>query len=87
MHSLLSFAALLLFQKIKKVEESFLGPNAGLVNLDALITPLPPPSSINPFGIPTDSATPPTIRSSNPFEVSKVTAPTLQQLQLGSGFG
>ena len=66
-----------------------MGTNATLVNLDTLIAPLPPPSSINPFGIaPAPSAvTPPTLRSSNPFESAKAPAPTLAQLQQGPNFG
>ncbi len=74
-----------ILQNDKKVEESFLGSNAGLVNLDALITPLPPPSSINPFGIPMDNTTLRT--NNNPFEVNKAPSLSLQQLQLGPGFG
>ena len=77
----------LTFQKTTKVEEIFLGPNAGLVNLDSLVTDLPPPSSINPFGLP-PSATPPTARTNNPFDMGKAPAPSLQELQMGSsGFG
>jgi epsin len=66
------------------VEESFLGTNATLVNLDTLIAPLPPPTSINPFGI---STTPPINRANNnPFDVNKPPAPTLAQLQQGPTF-
>lgn len=45
----------------KKTAEEFLGPNANLVNLNDLVTPKPPPSTIlNPFGVPTGlSAQPP----------------------------
>lgn len=34
----------------RKTPESFLGPNAALVNLDSLVTrPAPPAQSLNPF--------------------------------------
>lgn len=69
------------------VEESFLGSNAELVNLDSLIAPLPPSTGVNPFGLPIPvRSTPPTSRSTNPFDSSKPPAPTLQQLQVGDGF-
>ena len=65
-----------------------MGSNAELVNLDSLIAPLPPSTGVNPFGIPIPvRSTPPTSRSTNPFESSKPPAPTLQQLQVGDGFG
>ena len=67
-----------------------MGTNATLVNLDALTAPLPPPtSSVNPFGIAPlpPAVTPPTARSSNPFESVKAPAPTLAQLQQGPTFG
>ncbi|XP_019851408.1 PREDICTED: epsin-1-like isoform X1 [Amphimedon queenslandica] len=76
-------------KKPQKVEESFLGTNATLVNLDALTAPLPPPtSSVNPFGIAPlpPAVTPPTARSGNPFESVKAPAPTLAQLQQGPTF-
>lgn len=62
-----------------------MGSNALLVNLDTLTAPLPPPTSINPFGI--TSVTPPTSRSTNPFEVVKQPAPTLSQLKMENSFG
>lgn len=63
-----------------RVEESFLGDNAGLVNLDTLIAPLPPATGMttnNPFGM-TGHASP---KLSNPFEANKPAAPSLVQLK------
>lgn len=37
--------------KMRKTPESFLGPNSNLVNLDALVTAKPPPTTVNPFGL------------------------------------
>jgi len=66
----------------KRVEDDFLGELAQLVNLDSLTNPSvqQPKSSFgtspsNPFG--TGSSMPPKL---NPFEVTKTTAPTLNQL-------
>ncbi len=66
----------------KRVEDDFLGELAQLVNLDSLTNPSVQqpkssfgPSPSNPFG--TGSSMPP---KSNPFEASKTTAPTLNQL-------
>ena len=62
------------------MEESFLGDNAGLVNLDSLIAPLPPPAGMvtnNPFGMPAHASP----KLSNPFEANKPAAPSLAQLK------
>ena len=63
-----------------RVEESFLGSNAaGLVDLDSLLAPLPPPVTqpvSNPFGMPAQKA-------NNPF-ATKAPAPSLVELAGGS---
>ena len=53
--------------------------------MDTLIAPLPPPTSINPFGV--TPMTIPTTQSTNPFEANKPPAPTLAELQQGNTFG
>ncbi|KAJ3601397.1 hypothetical protein NHX12_032366 [Muraenolepis orangiensis] len=75
----------------RKTPESFLGPNAALVNLDSLVTkPVQPAPIANPFlasgGV---SATPPAAQA-NPFQVSQPVPPTLNQMRVSpmpSGFG
>ncbi|XP_059005972.1 epsin-2 isoform X4 [Mustela lutreola] len=63
----------------RKTPESFLGPNAALVNLDSLVTrPAPPAQSLNPFlapGAATASA------PVNPFQVNQPQPLTLNQLR------
>lgn len=63
-----------------RVEESFLGASAaGLVDLDSLLAPLPPPVTqpvSNPFGMPAQKA-------NNPF-ATKVPAPSLVELAGGN---
>ncbi|XP_054112983.1 epsin-2 isoform X3 [Callithrix jacchus] len=63
----------------RKTPESFLGPNAALVNLDSLVTrPALPAQSLNPFlapGAPTTSA------PVNPFQVNQPQPLTLNQLR------
>ncbi|XP_075421917.1 epsin-2 isoform X3 [Ascaphus truei] len=68
---------------LRKTPESFLGPNAALVNLETLVT-LPPQAAptLNPFlasGAPATAvaATPPV----NPFQVNQPQALTLNQLR------
>ncbi|XP_032354853.1 epsin-2 isoform X2 [Camelus ferus] len=63
----------------RKTPESFLGPNAALVNLDSLVTrPAPPAQSLNPF-------LPPGMLASgcpvNPFQVNQPQPLTLNQLR------
>lgn len=80
----------------RKTPESFLGPNAALVNLDSLVTrpPQPAPGS-NPFlaagggggagaGAAAAAAAPP-----NPFQVNQPQPPTLNQMRVSPmpGFG
>ncbi|XP_068833909.1 epsin-2 isoform X2 [Capricornis sumatraensis] len=63
----------------RKTPESFLGPNAALVNLDSLVTrPAPPAQALNPFlapGVATASA------PVNPFQVNQPQPLTLNQLR------
>ncbi|XP_062968460.1 epsin-2 isoform X3 [Cynocephalus volans] len=63
----------------RKTPESFLGPNAALVNLDSLVTrPAPPAQSLNPFLAPGAAAAPAPI---NPFQVNQPQPLTLNQLR------
>ncbi|XP_030068477.1 epsin-2 isoform X2 [Microcaecilia unicolor] len=65
----------------RKTPESFLGPNAALVNLDSLVTkPSQPIPSLNPFLIPgaAPAASPPVV---NPFQVNQPQPLTLNQLR------
>nr|XP_033819623.1 epsin-2 isoform X2 [Geotrypetes seraphini] len=64
----------------RKTPESFLGPNAALVNLDSLVTkPSQPTPSLNPFLIPGAApAAPPPV---NPFQVNQPQPLTLNQLR------
>ncbi|XP_071976013.1 epsin-2 isoform X1 [Engystomops pustulosus] len=65
----------------RKTPESFLGPNAALVNLDTLVTmPAQPAPTFNPFlasGTPPQGSTP----LVNPFQVNQPQALTLNQLR------
>ncbi|XP_005399331.1 PREDICTED: epsin-2 isoform X1 [Chinchilla lanigera] len=63
----------------RKTPESFLGPNAALVNLDSLVTrPTPPAQSLNPFLAP---GTTTTSAPANPFQVNQPQPLTLNQLR------
>ncbi|XP_029432226.1 epsin-2 isoform X5 [Rhinatrema bivittatum] len=63
----------------RKTPESFLGPNAALVNLDSLVTkPAQPTPSLNPFLVPGASSAPPPV---NPFQVNQPQPLTLNQLR------
>ncbi|KAM4698476.1 epsin-2 [Rhinophrynus dorsalis] len=67
---------------VRKTPESFLGPNAALVNLDTLVTmPTPAAATLNPFlasaGAPTTGSVP----AVNPFQVNQPQALTLNQLR------
>ncbi|PNJ06163.1 epsin-2 isoform X1 [Pongo pygmaeus] len=63
----------------RKTPESFLGPNAALVNLDSLVTrPAPPAQSLNPFLAP---GAPATSAPVNPFQVNQPQPLTLNQLR------
>ncbi|XP_047215783.1 epsin-2-like [Girardinichthys multiradiatus] len=73
----------------RKTPESFLGPNAALVNLDSLVTkPAQPPPVVNPFLATTGGPAP--APTANPFQVSQPVPPTLNQMRVSpmpSGFG
>ncbi|XP_069501778.1 epsin-2 isoform X2 [Ambystoma mexicanum] len=63
----------------RKTPESFLGPNAALVNLDSLVTKPPQPApSLNPF---LASGAPPAPPPVNPFQVNQPQPLTLNQLR------
>ncbi|KAM5263652.1 epsin-2 isoform 2-T2 [Ctenodactylus gundi] len=63
----------------RKTPESFLGPNAALVNLDSLVTrPTPPAQSLNPFLAPGAATTTTPV---NPFQVNQPQPLTLNQLR------
>lgn len=75
----------------RKTPESFLGPNAALVNLDSLVTkPAQPAPIVNPFlASMGGSAAPPVAPQANPFQVSQPAPPTLNQMRVSpmpSGF-
>ncbi|XP_060945893.1 epsin-2 isoform X2 [Limanda limanda] len=76
----------------RKTPESFLGPNAALVNLDSLVTkPAQPPPVVNPFLASTGGAAPAAAAAAhaNPFQVSQPIPPTLNQMRVSpmpSGF-
>uniref|UniRef100_A0A146VJ41 Epsin-2 n=1 Tax=Fundulus heteroclitus TaxID=8078 RepID=A0A146VJ41_FUNHE len=73
----------------RKTPESFLGPNAALVNLDSLVTkPAQPAPVVNPFLAATGAAAP--APTANPFQMSQPVPPTLNQMRVSpmpSGFG
>ncbi|XP_070704675.1 epsin-2 isoform X2 [Pempheris klunzingeri] len=73
----------------RKTPESFLGPNAALVNLDSLVTrPAQPAPVVNPFLASTGGSAP--AAHANPFQVSQPAPPTLNQMRVSpmpSGFG
>ncbi|KAM8845372.1 epsin-2 isoform 2-T2 [Spinachia spinachia] len=75
----------------RKTPESFLGPNAALVNLDSLVTkPAQPPPVVNPFLASTGLSAPAAAAHANPFQVSQPAPPTLNQMRVSpmpSGFG
>ncbi|XP_034449946.1 epsin-2 isoform X1 [Hippoglossus hippoglossus] len=76
----------------RKTPESFLGPNAALVNLDSLVTkPAQPPPVVNPFLASTGGTAPAAAAAThaNPFQVSQPAPPTLNQMRVSpmpSGF-
>ncbi|KAM3599039.1 uncharacterized protein V6R79_025900 [Siganus canaliculatus] len=73
----------------RKTPESFLGPNAALVNLDSLVSkPAQPAPVINPFLASTGGSAP--AAHANPFQVSQPAPPTLNQMRISpmpAGFG
>ncbi|KAM7386599.1 hypothetical protein PAMA_009283 [Pampus argenteus] len=69
----------------RKTPESFLGPNAALVNLDSLVTkPAQPPPVVNPFLASTGGSAPAPAPAAhaNPFQVSQPVPPTLNQMRV-----
>ncbi|KAI4822670.1 hypothetical protein KUCAC02_008202 [Chaenocephalus aceratus] len=77
----------------RKTPESFLGPNAALVNLDSLVTkPAQPAPVINPFLASAGVAAPALAQAAhaNPFQVTQPVPPTLNQMRVSpmpSSFG
>uniref|UniRef100_A0A3B5MWK6 Epsin 2 n=1 Tax=Xiphophorus couchianus TaxID=32473 RepID=A0A3B5MWK6_9TELE len=73
----------------RKTPESFLGPNAALVNLDSLVTkPAQPAPIVNPFLAATGGSAPAPL--ANPFQMTQPVPPTLNQMRVSpmpSGFG
>ncbi|XP_008328275.1 epsin-2 isoform X3 [Cynoglossus semilaevis] len=73
----------------RKTPESFLGPNAALVNLDSLVTkPAQPAPVVNPF-LASAGASASAPAAANPFQVSQPAPPTLNQMRVSpmpSGF-
>ncbi|XP_060798998.1 epsin-2 isoform X2 [Neoarius graeffei] len=74
----------------RKTPESFLGPNAALVNLDSLVTkPAQPAPVSNPFLAGGVTSAPPA--QVNPFQVNQPQPPTLNQMRvspmMSQGFG
>ncbi|CAL1588970.1 unnamed protein product [Knipowitschia caucasica] len=74
----------------RKTPESFLGPNAALVNLDSLVSkPVQPAPVVNPF-LASAGAAPSSVPAANPFQVTQPAPPTLNQMRVSpmpSGFG
>ncbi|KAM3822476.1 epsin-1 isoform 3-T3 [Vipera latastei] len=70
---------------MRKTPESFLGPNAALVDLDSLVSkPAAPPSSTkasNPF-LPPGSSPAPSASATNPFQAAAATPLSLNQLRV-----
>ncbi|XP_035261033.1 epsin-2-like [Anguilla anguilla] len=70
----------------RKTPESFLGPNAALVNLESLVSkPAQSASTSNPFLL--AGAAPAPIAQINPFQVSQPQPPTLNQLRVSPMMG
>ncbi|XP_045567796.1 epsin-2 isoform X1 [Salmo salar] len=64
----------------RKTPESFLGPNAALVNLDSLVTKPPQPAPVvNPF---LAAAVPVAAPQANPFQMGQPNPPTLNQMRI-----
>ncbi|XP_077305550.1 epsin-2 isoform X7 [Lithobates pipiens] len=73
--------AMTIGKQARKTPESFLGPNAVLVNLDTLVTmPTPPAPTFNPF-LASGQTAPASTPAINPFQVNQPQALTLNQLR------
>ncbi|XP_077590171.1 epsin-2 isoform X2 [Stigmatopora nigra] len=74
----------------RKTPESFLGPNAALVNLDSLVTkPAQPAPAFNPFLASAGGTASASTAHANPFQVVQPVPPTLNQMRVSpmpSGF-
>ncbi|XP_077474641.1 epsin-2 isoform X2 [Stigmatopora argus] len=74
----------------RKTPESFLGPNAALVNLDSLVTkPAQPAPAFNPFLASAGGAASASTAHANPFQTVQPAPPTLNQMRVSpmpSGF-
>ncbi|KAJ8246074.1 hypothetical protein GJAV_G00263360 [Gymnothorax javanicus] len=69
----------------RKTPESFLGPNAALVNLESLVSKPPIPAvASNPF---LPGAAPAPVPQINPFQVNQPQPPTLNQLRVAPVMG
>ncbi|XP_017310521.1 epsin-2 [Ictalurus punctatus] len=75
-------------QPTRNTPESFLGPNAALVNLDSLITkPAQPAPVSNPFLAGGATPAPPAQVQVNPFQVNQPQPPTLNQMRVSPMMG
>uniref|UniRef100_A0A671P8E1 Epsin-2-like n=1 Tax=Sinocyclocheilus anshuiensis TaxID=1608454 RepID=A0A671P8E1_9TELE len=72
----------------RKTPESFLGPNAALVNLDSLVTKLPQQAPVsNPFLAGVSGAASAPAAQVNPFQVNQPQPPTLNQMRVSPMMG
>ncbi|KAG7506170.1 hypothetical protein JOB18_048207 [Solea senegalensis] len=85
-----SLSSSIMTHPTRKTPESFLGPNAALVNLDSLVTkPAQPAPVVNPFLASAGGAAPSAAAHANPFQVTQPAPPTLNQMRVSpmpSGF-
>ncbi|XP_033908583.3 epsin-2 [Acipenser ruthenus] len=85
-----SYASVNQSSTARKTPESFLGPNAALVNLDSLISkPLQQATVSNPFLAPGASAPAPAPVTApiNPFQITQPLPPTLNQMRASPMMG
>uniref|UniRef100_A0A8C1ZZJ8 Epsin 2 n=1 Tax=Cyprinus carpio TaxID=7962 RepID=A0A8C1ZZJ8_CYPCA len=72
----------------RKTPESFLGPNAALVNLDSLVGKLPQQAPVsNPFLAGVSGAASAPAAQVNPFQVNQPQPPTLNQMRVSPMMG
>uniref|UniRef100_A0AAY5K262 ENTH domain-containing protein n=1 Tax=Esox lucius TaxID=8010 RepID=A0AAY5K262_ESOLU len=80
-HPGVSITSHIFIHAFRKTPESFLGPNAALVNLDSLVTKPPQPAPIvNPFLA--AGAVPMVAPQVNPFQLGQPAPPTLNQMRV-----